>query len=63
MDGYKRLMSSLFEDGLMNIGRMFVALMFTGYLVSKHPKRSKDYWIALYDVVMTTSDLIRKQQR
>ena len=63
MDRYRRLMSSVFEDGVVNTGRMCLALMFTAYLVSKDPDRSNDYWSAFYDVVMAASNLIRKQQR
>ena len=60
MDDYRRLVNSIFEDRVVNIGRVLVVLIFTAYLVSKDPERSKDYWSAFYDMTMTLPNVIRR---
>jgi hypothetical protein len=35
MERYERVISSIFDDGIVNIGRIRVALMFTSYLLKK----------------------------
>ena len=66
MERYQRLVSSLFNDGVVNIGRICVVLMFTVYLIGKDPVHSKDYWLVLYDTlieVSTRENIIRREQQ
>lgn len=57
MERYKRVISSIFDDGIVNIGRIRVALMFTSYLLKKDPGHASDHWSAFYDVFMSVSDI------
>jgi hypothetical protein len=44
MESYRRLLSSVFNKGIVNIGRIRVVLMLTVYVARNDPTRSKDYW-------------------
>jgi len=56
MESYRRLLSSVFNDGIVNIGRIRVVLMLTVYLARKDPTRSKDYWSVFNDIFIRVSD-------
>jgi hypothetical protein len=56
MESYRRLLSSVFNDGIVNIGRIHVVLMLTVYVARNDPTRSKDYWSVFYDIFMHVSD-------
>lgn len=47
MESYRRLFSSVFDDGIVNIGRIHVVLMLTVYVARKDPTRSKDLLVCL----------------
>ena len=57
MERYKRVISSIFDDGIVNIGRIRVALMFTSYFFKTNPGRASDYCSAFYDVFMSVTDI------
>jgi hypothetical protein len=56
MESYRRLLSFVFNDGIVNIGGIRVVLMLTVYVTRNDPTRSKDYWSVFYDIFMHVSD-------
>lgn len=56
---YRRLVQNVFEEGLVDVRSVRVAMLFTKRLVDKDPERTTEYWSIFYDVFMTVSHPVR----
>jgi hypothetical protein len=55
MEGYRRMIKGIFDDGIVNIGRIRIVLMVTKRLVERDPERFRECWSEFYDVFMSLS--------
>ena len=48
---YHRIVSTMFEDGIVNAGRLYVLYVFTQTYCTQYPDRACDIWTAYNRVV------------
>jgi len=48
---YHRIVSTMFEDGIVNAGRLYVLYVFTQIYCAQYPDRACDIWTAYNRVV------------
>ena len=55
MDRYRYVVNSVFEDGIVNIMRVRLVLMFTKHVADGDRERNEDYWSEFYHIFMSLS--------
>ena len=55
MDRYRNVVYSVFEDGIDNIMRVRLVLMFTKHVADGDRERYEDYWSQFYHTFMSLS--------
>ena len=55
MDRYRNVVNSVFEDGIVNIMRVRLVLMFTKHVADRDRERYEDYWSEFYHTFMCLS--------
>ena len=48
---YHRIVSTMFQDGIVNAGRLYVLHVFTQTYCTQYPDRVCEFWTAYYRVV------------